>query len=1449
MENEYLELTNPQKSIWLTNQMYPNTPIENICGSVTIEEKVNFIALQKSINLFVKNNDSFRIKLVQTKDGVKQYISHFSSFNVEIIKVNFNSDVNLIEKNLVATPFPLTDTILFKFIMFEFPDGHGGFVINAHHLISDAWTAGLVVNEIMDSYTKLIYQEQLLKEDFPSYKDYINSETEYLQSERFKKDENFWMDLYKDIPEIAKIPASKEISSSENPCASMRQEFKIDKKIIDSINLFCVNHKVSIFNFFMAIYAIYISKISGLQEFVIGTPILNRSGYKEKHTTGMFISTIPFKISLGYDFDFSYFVSSIGKDAISLFRHQKYPYQYLLENLRKKFHSLPNLYDILISYQNVRSEKQSSIVPFHANWIPNNCLSDGMNIHLYDMNDTGSLTVAYDYLTSCYNSCDICFLHKRIINIVNQVLENPNILLTDIDIITPSEKQKVLYDFNNTNIDYDKYKTISMLFEEQVEKSPNAIAIVFENKKLTYLQLNKKANSLANYLRNIGISNNSIVGIMLNRSFEMIISILAVLKAGGAYIPIDPEYPSERISYMLENSKSNFLISSSNLEEKYSHISSVNPILVDLSSNIYDYDSNNLVNISSPDDLSYLIYTSGSTGTPKGVMLTHKNLSNFCAAMYNKIEYLKEPNTNSIVSITTVSFDIFIFETIVSLTRGLTLFMTNYYEQKITSKLERLIIDNHINILQTTPSTMRFHIDNLSFSNSLYNLKYIMLAGEQLPISLIRQIKKLAPNCTIYNGYGPSETTIFSTVQDVTSADEVTIGKPIGNTQIYILDKNKRVLPPYTTGEIYIAGDGVGKGYHNNKNMTNQNFLENPFSQSSKLYKTGDLGAWLPNGCIKCFGRVDNQIKLRGLRIEIGEIEEIINSFDSEANLKSAIIVKQENDSKALHAFICASKPIDSMELKKYVQSYLPNYMVPNTFTQIENIPYTPNGKIDRKSLASLPIALDKVSSENIIPPRNKLDTVLLETIKKKLNIYEFGIDQNFFDYGADSLIIINILTELFQYDFGIKVNAFYEFPTVRQLSDHIASKKTVSTSLDINNLEKINNIVKSFNISVAPHPVSMKKNILITGCTGFLGAHLLAELLNFPDNVSSIFCLVRRKNGEDPENRLSEIMNFYFGDKYDSLLKKFVTVIESDISSENLGINPVALKLLKEEVDIVVHCAANVKHYGNYSDFEKANIIGTKNIVNFCMETKTDLHYISTMTISGNYLVEQQNTLGIFDEYSFFHHQSFDDNVYSKSKLLAEGYVISNIPHGLNATIYRIGDLSGRFSDGVFQKNIEENSIYLRLKSILEIGAVSENIKKLNLEFTPVDCASSAIRKIIWSDECKNRIFHIYNPNQITTETLAFYLKDFCEIKFMSKFEFNNYIKKLSANISSQKKLSGIINDFTNSNDLIYTHTISVNNAITCNYLNSLNFHWPVLTKDYFKLLLEYMKKVHFID
>ena len=788
----------------------------------------------------------------------------------------------------------------------------------------------------------------------------------------------------------------------------------------------------------MAVYAIYIGEIAGLDEFVIGTPILNRTNFKEKQAAGMFINMAPFKINMDEKIGFQEFVKNIATDSMDMLKHQKYSYQALIENLRKRDKNIPNLYNILLSYQITNAQQTEGDVKYKTEWTFNGCCAEDIDIQIYDLNDTGSLNVAYDYKTSKYAEKDIEAIHKRILNIINQVIGTKNILLKDIDIVTVEEKEKLLVEFNNTDLEYDENIPFIKYFEEQAEKTPDEIAIVFENKKMTYRELNEKANSLAYLLRENEVTNNTVVGILLERSFEMLISMLAVLKSGGSYIPIASDYPKDRIEYMLEDSEATIILTSQNRRNL------ADKKLINVKDKkIYEEHKENLENISKPEDLSYLIYTSGSTGTPKGVMLKQKNLSNFYNSMKNIIEYLKDGKNHKILSITTVSFDIFAFETLMSLTSGLTVYLTSENGQKMTSEIERIIKENSVEIMQTTPSVMKFHLENLNNKDSLKSLKYIMLAGEPLSKSLVDKIKEIVPDVTIYNGYGPSETTIFSAVGNATNQEEVTIGTPINNTQIYILNKNKKVLPQGTRGELYISGDGVGKGYMNKEEQTNSNFIPNPFIAGKIMYKVGDLGSFDDKGEITCYGRVDNQVKIRGLRIELQEIEKRIQSV---YNIHDCVVVKKVVKGKdALCAYYVERGHVIKSVLKSVLYSKLPEYMVPQYFVKMDQLPHTPNGKVDRKALPD-PV-IDEKELE-IVKPRNAIDKELIKIIEKMLQVDKVGINNTLIELGGDSLTAITLSTKILsKFNVQLNIKDILSNYTIKDMSDYIAKNKTEDIS------------------------------------------------------------------------------------------------------------------------------------------------------------------------------------------------------------------------------------------------------------------------------------------------------------------------------------------------------------------------------------------------------------------
>ena len=804
MENkELFELTNPQKSIWYTEQFYAGTTVNNICVSGTLYGQIDEDILKQAINNVVRQNDSFRIHVVLDNDIVKQYISDYKEFNIDVEYVNTESEVIQLEKKEAEYKFDVIDSDLFKFKIAISKGNFACIILTVNHLIADSWALGLVIQEIIKNYNS-IKNNEIFNPDTFSYLDYINSEKEYINSKKFTNDKSFWNQIFSTIPEQATIPGSingvKNVSYKAN-----RLGFELDKDIVSKINNFCRENNISTFNFFMAVFSIYIGRVSNIDDFVIGTPILNRSNFKEKHTTGMFINTVPVRFDNVSDGSFKNLASIVASKMMGILRHQKYSYNSILEDIRKEHGNIPNLYNILISYQ-VTKAFDSDLGNYKTDWIFNNYCANDFNIHIYDINDTGSLFIDYDYLVDKYSEDDVICIQNRIVNMVKQILANNDINSCDIDIVTPEEKDTILNVFNNTNVDFPRDKTVVDLFEEQVERTPDNIAVVFGEDKLTYRQLNEKANSLAFLLRNeYNIKRNDLVGIMINRSLEMFVAILAVLKAGGTYTPIDPNFPEERIKYMLENGNAKLLLTSNHLKDT---VNFDNKLAIDLgNSNIYNLPNKNIENINEPDDLIYIIFTSGSTGLPKGVMLKNRNIVNFIFGMMKEFTFT---NKDIIVSITTISFDIFVLESLMPLVNGLTVVIANEQEQTNIDLFNALCLKNNVNIIQTTPSRMQTFISSGSSTDFLKNVSHLLIGGEPFPSALLENLRKLS-TAKIYNMYGPTETAVWSTLQDVTNEQNISIGKPIINTQCYVLDKNNMPLPYGVSGDLFIAGDGVSK--------------------------------------------------------------------------------------------------------------------------------------------------------------------------------------------------------------------------------------------------------------------------------------------------------------------------------------------------------------------------------------------------------------------------------------------------------------------------------------------------------------------------------------------------------------------------------------------------------------------------------------------------------------
>lgn len=764
--------------------------------------------------------------------------------------------------------------------------------------------------------------------------------------------------------------------------------------------------------------------------------------------------------------------------------------------------------------------------------------------------------------------------------------------------------------------------------------------------------------------------------------------------------------------------------------------------------------------------------------------------------------------------------------------------------------LEKYIKENKINIINLTVSLFNKLIE---YNPKIFDeARVVLIGGEAVLPKTVNILRKNSPHVEIVNVYGPTENSDLSSCHIIEKDYEksVPIGMPVSNSTCYILDKNQNLLPIGTPGEIYVGGDGVALGYLNNEKLTEEKFIPNKFGEG-KLYKTGDLGYWEKEGIIQFVSRMDDQVKIRGFRIELKEIETKILEF---GNIKEcAVIIAQNGATKILVACIGTENQIDTKELNTYLKTKLPFYMIPSKYLCMENLPLNINGKLDTKLL------LQKIAEmpEEITPPKNETEKALVEIWKEVLELKEIGTNQNFFEIGGDSLSAIKLLSLInLKFEVQITIKALFDMPTIEELALHVANNNTEKIfdeeKKDNTNLTKdysqIDELLSKNTISnfIEPKQKNMG-NLLLLGATGFLGAHILSSYID--NEKGDLYCIVRPKKGKKPKDRLIERLNFYFGNKYDEMIDRRIKIISGDIILKNFGLNIEDYEELSQKVDTVINAAAIVKHYGQKQIFEDINVKGTNNIISFCEKFNKKFLHCSTLSLTRDLSKEipDGKNLQQFSEKSFYFDQNLN-NLYINSKFKAEELVYESRLRGLNACCLRIGNISNRYSDGLFQKNIEENAILSKLKSFMDIGYIPDYLLNVQFDFTQVDICSNAILKIANTD-INYSTFHIVNNNvKQMKELINIFGKLSIEITALPEKEFMQIFESIRQDKNRRDILVGIIQDWIRDKSFKYYYNVIFNSDFTNKYLESVGFTWPDTDEEYFKKYINYLRNIGYI-
>lgn len=1034
-EREYYPVSLAQKRMYFLTEFEGEGINYNMPSMLEITGVIDKCKLENAFKELINRQESFRTYFEVIDGEIVQKIQEDVCFNVEYIENTNASESKIKEKEIVDNfikPFDLKKAPLFRVTLLKLSSDKHILMYDMHHIVSDGSSRKILINELIK-----LYDGDELPNIRIQYKDYAVWQNKFLEDNLNKQNEKYLLEEFKGELPVLNLPTDYSrpvMKQYDGDVCNIYLEEELTKKLKN----FAIKNNATLFMAILEAVSIVLSKYSGQEDIIIGTVTAGRTHSDIENIIGLFLNNIAFRCKPIKELGVVEYLNILRSKVLKGYECQNYPIDELISKLDvKNDMSRGRLFDVMIILQNFNNDIKNietsklNIKPYLSG---NKRSEYDMTFYVFEQND--KLNISLEYSTKLFNRETIEAILSHFVNIANDMIDNPTKPLSQLNLLSESDKSKIVEGFNN-KIEYPNNKTLHELFEEQVMKTPDSIAIIYENKKLTYKELNEKSNQIARLLRSKGIGKNEIVAILAERSLEMFIGILAILKSGAAYLPIDPIYPNNRINYMIEDSKTKAILINGNLENRIEF----DGLIINLDyKNNYTESNLNLDACSTSNDLAYIIYTSGTTGKPKAILTKHSNVISY-VFVFNKLFNI---NYNDVtLQQASFTFDGLVEEVYTVIFEGGKIVVPNRNDIKDAKKLAKIINENKVTILSCSPLI-------LNEFNKLPNMKSVRTFLSSSDILRKEYYSELIKQANVYNMYGPSEATVCTTYYKcgLNDSESVPIGKPLGNNKVYILDTNLDIVPIGVIGEIYIGGAGIANGYLNNNDLTSSKFIPNPLDSNEILYKTGDMAKWLPNGDIEFLGRADFQIKIRGYRIELGEIESHLLKHDNIS--ETTIVVKEDVEkNKYFCVYYVADTKLDSVQLKNYLLKYLPDYMIPSFFIQLDKIPINPNGKVDR-SLLPEPTK-DILIETEYVQPRNEIERKVVSIWNEILGIdkEKIGINHNFFDLGGNSINILKIANEINkEFNLNISIGEVLLNQTIGDLANSI-HKETIFSKLE----------------------------------------------------------------------------------------------------------------------------------------------------------------------------------------------------------------------------------------------------------------------------------------------------------------------------------------------------------------------------------------------------------------
>ncbi|MDF2857297.1 MAG: hypothetical protein K0Q87_3148, partial [Neobacillus sp.] len=972
-------------------------------------------------------------------------------------------------------------------------------IFDIHHIIADGMSADILIKQILDVYFGNPTVLPRLQ-----YKDYSSWVNDKLSSVEIRSQEKYWLDLFKqDIPVLnlrTDFPRPSVQSFNGTSCVQV-----LDKSLTKNLYDFASSNGVTLFMLLFASYFVLLNKYTSQEDIIVGTVFSGRTDVDLQNLVGMFVNTVPIRSYPQKEKTFFQFLNEVSALTLSAMDSQEFPFEKIMEKINfKRDMSRNPLFDTMFVMQNTDNQLISScdltVTPYFFN---QDVAKFDLTIEFTEFN--GDLQLRIEYCTELFKKETIENLAMHYIELLNHIIENPGKQIRDLNILSQVEQNQILHDFNSTDAAFPNDVVLHSVFEKQVELYPTNVAVVIDDTQVTFHELNLRANQLAHLIRSYGIKPDDIVALLFERSIDMIVAILATLKSGAAYLPIDPDYPIERINYMLEDSGSKILVSSS-VYFPQDIMFGGTTIFTD-EERVYSQSIENLVSINKSTDLAYIIYTSGSTGKPKGVMIEHKNVIRL---LINDKDLFDFSNLDVWTMFHSYCFDFSVWEMYGALLYGGKLVIVPKYTTREPRSFLELLDRQKVTILNQTPTAFYNLIkEHKEIPRNYLRVRKVIFGGEALAPIQLKPWYQMYPDTMLINMYGITETTVHVTYKEISNSDMHSnlsnIGKPIPTLKTYIVDENCCLLPKGVPGELVISGEGLARGYLNRPELTDERFINCPFNIGERIYRSGDLARWLPDGNIEYLGRIDHQVKIRGYRIELGEIETLLLKYPKIVDVK-VIDKVDETGAKYLCAYYVADAEIKTLDLRNYLNGMLPAYMIPSYFVQLDKLPLTSNGKVDR---ASLPSPKNILNNTTFVAPRTKIEACMVKIWENVLGQKEIGIEDDFFEIGGDSIKAIQIIAALQKYQLKLTLKDFFGNTKIRNLAPFVSSVQRVSDQNMITGSSQLSPIQHWFFEKKHQNFNHWNQSVMLYNKSGFVEESLIkaiSKIVEHHDILRAIF-------------------------------------------------------------------------------------------------------------------------------------------------------------------------------------------------------------------------------------------------------------------------------------------------------------------------------------------------------